>query len=306
MELTYTTPNIDAIIANKSEALHLKERFEETYVFPSLEEFTEYGVRVDLQAFLGLPKSFPCLFHPDEHPSAGILQKKGKYYYKCFSPKCPGKALTVFQVVQRIRDCSFQQAVSFLCRLLNCRIQEDRSCKAVKTILENNRNALADLKTKAPTAYAILKKDERLLLLLYDLIETLGIKRRSDANIIFSVSQRRLLKLYNERHGKSPLISRSLSVLAYLGFIEKIPLYETELIPLDALIEYSYPSLADGYRSRLTMQILLYHLDDERLHQIERAAEKWKANGYKKSDMRFQTIYEKEGIFAANKLFPQV
>ncbi|MGL5207006.1 MAG: hypothetical protein ACRC8T_05800, partial [Acidaminococcaceae bacterium] len=82
---------------------------------------------VNLAEFLQVenPKSFCCILHDDRHPSASIYANANEYKYYCASPACAGngggKGADIFDIVQILSGCSFQQAKNYLCRIYGVR-----------------------------------------------------------------------------------------------------------------------------------------------------------------------------------------
>lgn len=271
--------------------------------FSNLKDFEKYCTSLDMKDILSLGKHCPCIFHDDERPSAGIFQKQGKFFYKCHCGTCGEKAMTIFQVVQRIRGKSYGDAVAFLAKLLNCKTPIKEKNHEIEETINKNIAILKQLENYAPTAARLLNKDDETLLMLYDFCSRNGSKQNKKGDILYSVTQRQLKVAIEEKFGKTKLVSHSLVFLAYLGFIERIPLYST-LIDIDTLIQYQSP--LDNHSMRLTAQLLIKKLDAKAIVQIEKNAKNWKKRGYKKEKISFSYFCENESIWLANKLYPQM
>ena len=298
-----TNKNIRAIEKGDIAEIHFNIGTSFLRDFSDSKDFEKFCTSLDMKEILGLGKHFPCIFHDDHKPSAGIFQKEDKFFYKCHSETCCEKAMTIFQVVQKIRGKSYGDAYSFLVKLLNCKTPMKEKNHEIEETINGNIAILKQLGNYAPTAARLLNKDNETLLTLYDLCNKNAAKQNKRGDVLYSITQRRLRVSIEEKFGKTKLVSHSLVFLAYLGLIERLPLYST-LVDIDKLILCQNPM--DNHSMRLTAQLLIKKLDAKTIAQIEKNAKKWEKVGHKKEDISFDYFCKHENIWVANTLYPQI
>jgi hypothetical protein len=98
-----------------------------------------------LDELLGVSgKSFCCLFHDDNNPSASIfaIKKNGHYIYKCHSSNCDFRIGTITKCVERILGCNRLEAIHFLMDVYDIQLCESDWQKQQKALLDENMRYL--------------------------------------------------------------------------------------------------------------------------------------------------------------------
>lgn len=186
----------------------------------------DYLKRQDLRSFLGLHgKTFSCLFHKDEKPSAGIIisPENGHQIYNCFSNNCDFKKGTIIQITERLTNLSRYKALKFLRTIFNIGFFETEWQKEQKEIFEENQRFLVsdDFKEFYPEVYGRMKNYITVLYILNGLARDSVVTENFTTDTgtpIFFASNSYLSNLFRK---DDQFTSKVVSYFAFLGLINK-------------------------------------------------------------------------------------
>jgi hypothetical protein len=265
--------------------------------------FSKYLKSIDLTVLFGVAKSFCCIFHPDQHPSARVFQaESGDWLYYCNSENCRvgGQGMNLVQITAQLQGATNTEAFRFLCEV--CKYRRDKNSKYTVSIFDDNISEIENchFQKSCPKAAKIVKMP--FLKALYEFGQSGLWKCREECcmgdSALFSISNRQFRKcIGKENYNK---VSNFLAMLAYLQIIRRVPLYELSEKRYCAVM--TYLRAHKGYLP--TNQVEIYRLTEERLRRIESAAIKWNERQYMLSNFTYQAVYREEGSFAAHTLFP--
>lgn len=197
-------------------------------VFETQQEFYDYITQeINLYELLDVRgKSFNCVFHKDNNPSAGIfISNRNQYYYKCFSSNC-GFMGNIIRCIERLRNCTRPQAINFIKLIYKINIKETEWQKEQKDLLEENKRMIreGELEEFYPEIYNIIKRYESLIYLLHDIaIDNIYDEKYSDDenNVVFFVGLKKLAEKLNlKSHNK---VADRVGLLAFLHILNKLP-----------------------------------------------------------------------------------
>ena len=277
----------------------------EAPMFSGMAEFFRFVKSLNLEMLLGVEKNFCCIFHADQNPSATVYRgSSGDWLYYCHSSNCRygGKALNLIQIVALLQGVRAVEALRFLQKACGVVIPTDKKAnKNTSSIFDDALNALqnGDFDRVCPTAAKIAKKP--LLQSLYrfgkDSLAKSGVDCFGDA-AVFSVSNQQFRDVINKRSFNR--VSNFFALLAYLGLLHRIPLFELSDSRYRKMLQYLMTHR--GYLP--TNQIEIFRLTGERLQQAEVSAKQWKKEGHAFSTFTYTAVFSKEGTFRAHELFP--
>lgn len=268
-------------------------------------QLVHYLKSINLKNLFVVGNDLCCFFHDDESPSARVFQaKSGDWLYYCHSANCRygGKALNLIQIVALLQGISTVEAFRFLREACGAVIQPDKKAnKNTSSIFDDALNVIqnGDFDRICPTAAKIVKKP--LLQSLYhfgkDSLAKSGVDCFGDT-AVFSVSNQQ----FRDAIGKHNFnrVSNFFALLAYLGLLRRIPLFELSDSRYRKMLQYLMTHR--GYLP--TNQVEIFRLTGERLQQAEVSAKQWKKEGYAFSTFTYTAVFSKEGTFRAHELFP--
>ncbi|MDD2362175.1 MAG: hypothetical protein PHH84_04365 [Oscillospiraceae bacterium] len=305
--LKHLTPELVAIENNQPEKLQ-KLLNNKGINFPKIQfklksEMFAYIKSFDINIISGLSQH--CPFHGGESFSIYKSATTTDYLCTCHSDKClyRNKVMTIIELVAAVQKTDISRAITFLKRAFNCsyKIKEPKKeigNNSVALMMEANLKTLNGLQISCPTAVKVLGKSINVLIALYNLaIEGLGDYSTSKEHCVISVSMKYLQSCMN----KNGSITGDMAVLAYLGFLKKIPLHELITERYFKMISFRESNSMD----KTVSQLCLYELTPAKLREIEENAKRWKLNGYNPKNITFAVIREIEGPFVACRIFPQ-
>ena len=285
---------------------------------------------INIADLLGLPKYFNCIFHDDKTKSANIFPStKGKtaqtsdrrdYLYTCHSSNCDCNAeknntMNLFTLIKKIAGYdSYSQVDEFLEAGLNLTVVFDagrakhesipRTTGLLDLIERNERFLRGKGNLLCPTAMKIAGSSLKVLHTLNAIAKEKNFEgfHPEQHGVLLSESVQFIAMRMKELSPASMKISQSLAILAYLGFLEKLPYDMVSTKRLRKMIEILH---AEKNHVRLLNQIFLTELTDEKLKEIETKALRWKNKKYKKKVFSFKELEQNEGIFAAMRIYPQ-
>lgn len=274
-------------------------------VFFGMAEFLRFAKSLNLEILLGVEKNFCCFFHADQNPSATVYRgSSGDWLYYCHSSNCNygGKALNLIQIVALLQGVNTVEALHFLREACGAVIQSNKKAnKNTLSIFDDALNMLqnGDFDRICPTAAKIVKKPLLKALYLFgkDSLMKSGIDCSGDT-AVFSMSNQQFRDAIGKRSFNR--VSSFFALLAYLGLVRRIPLYELSDSRYRKMLQY-----LQTHRGYLpTNQIEIFRLTEKRLQQVEVSAKQWKKEGYAFSTFTYAAVYIREGTFRAHELFP--
>jgi hypothetical protein len=273
--------------------------------FADPKRLVHYLKSINLKVLFDVGSDLCCFFHDDENPSARLFQAaSGDWLYYCHSSNCSygGKTFNLIQIVALLQGVSTVEALRFLREACGAVIQFDKKAnKNTSSIFDNAFNMLqnGNFDRICPTAAKIVKKPLLKALYLFgkDSLQKSGVDCSGDT-AVFSVSNQQFRDAIGKRSFNR--VSNFFALLAYLGLVRRIPLYELSDSRYRRMLQY-----LQTHRGYLpTNQIEIFRLTDKRLQQVEVSAKQWKKEGYAFSTFTYAAVYSKEGTFRAHQFFP--
>ena len=220
------TPNIQHIKQRDIEVLQAIVK-PEPALFNSHDEVYHHLKRQDLNAYLGLPHKFCCLFHDEANPSANIYVDPNTnfYWYKCFSESC-GVTWDIISVTENLLKCSRIEALRFLRRVYKIGYHETSWQKEHREIFQENTNLLNEEKTLiqlAPETHKRIRNYLRQLVFINEYAQShINTDKFTDSNgaPVFYGSTRFLADKCRKDEKQ---FRKVLALFAYLGLLNKLP-----------------------------------------------------------------------------------
>jgi hypothetical protein len=226
--------NIDLIKSHEWEQLSKRIGSKEKKVFDNAADFkAEIWRNADIAELLEIdtPKSFCCIFHDDNSPSASIYYGDcGKWLYKCHSNNCKysEKALTIHSVISNLANLKSWETWEAIKKIYNYEVLRTPQSERLQGELLEIAEILDEpdetgFTAQCPTA----AKNTRYAIELYHHILRIAGRNISpytkDNEIIFFFSLRQLAKESGRSQNKANKINQYVTMLAYHGMIEKLP-----------------------------------------------------------------------------------
>lgn len=300
--------NIELIKAH--EWKELSERIgSKRKVFDCVADFkAEIWQKADIAELLEIdnPKSFCCIFHEDNSPSASIYYGDcGKWLYKCFSSNCKygDKALTIHAVIANLANLKAWEAWEAIKEIYNYEVLRTPQSERLQGELLEIAEILDEVDETGFNAQCpVASKNVRYAVELYHHILRIAGRNISpytkDNRVIFFFSLRQLASESGRSPNKANKINQYITMLAYHGMIEKL---SDEQVPI-ALLKKAYDHTKDNQR-----HIQFYALqgwNNDTLINIEDNGNRWKKNGYRQNGISYEMFYRTEGEEVASRLYP--
>jgi hypothetical protein len=281
-------------------------------IFETQQQFLDYIFKIDLAKLLNIdnPKSFKCIFHDDNNPSASIFQddETGNYIYKCNSNSC-GVSYNIIGVIERLGNFkSRPKTYKFIKELFNLEIMETEWQKEQKEILIENLKVIynGELEKNCPQAYKnnknILRYLEQMHLIALDNIYNEKLTDE-EGNVLFFASRSYIADKLNLSPNSLNKISQKLVVLAYHKLLNKLDDNEIpeSLLKKSKCINIKYNDKNFKHINYFSIPSYTYNLYAE----IEQQGKKWKDNHYTMKGVSREMFFRAEGKEVADKLYPQ-
>ena len=280
--------------------------------FPHRKAFLHWINAQDLTQLLHTTPHCACFFHEDHKPSASLYQQHDRWYYVCHAG-CTQQPLSLVGIYEKLQDCNFTVAMDELAQFFGTKIEDTGPLRgfAKPDFLEQNREIIAGICTKAPQAYSILGVDLEALEAMMSYAETHSMPYKDGA--LISLSGGYLQSLVQ----RSIKPSRTLAVLQYFGLIHRLTVDEIPAFMLGQLERYAeeqYQQMksqgqegaaAEFHRyKRLISQTVLFPLDESLYAAQEEAAARWRTYGHTKPNLSFAQLAQ-EDLLLALQCFPQ-
>ena len=274
--------------------------------FKTYRELMEFISSIDFSILLGVDsgKNFNCILknHDDFNPSANIFKgKNGTYIYKCFG--C-GKSFTLLTLIENIEDCSRTEAIKKICDIYELELQESELHQKLSKMIDNNISYLndKDFGITYPNLYNFIRKRKRYLIDLY-----YAYKQQINDNMCykdfpyFVTSYESLTKTFGISKGNASSVSKTLALLALLGFIIKM---SDRDVDNNILKHYKDLTISKGYSKHVTFFAIteLRYCD---LTDTEELCKFLNQKNFNLTGLSRELVYRTLGADYANFIYPQ-
>lgn len=244
------------------------------------------------------PKSFKCICHNDNNPSANVFKADGGIWlYCCRSNSCEFKIGNIVQLVSYKENVSRHKALRIICNNLGITYEENREHKL---LLEDNLHTLQDIEYSHPDLYKCVRRYIRTLVLLhYVAIENLEYTNENNG-FVFSGSTRYLASILGRTDKKTT--GEDINYLALLEMIKKIDIDSVSKGYQKMILKYQEDN--NQYRHINLYSIPIYN--QLTLNYSNSIAKAIKEKGMRKKDFSYETIANAFGAETADKVFPQI
>lgn len=294
----------------------------------STKDAIDFLCRFPLHKYIGIPdskaRSFCCIFHDDASPSANIhtADATGHYLLTCRG-ECK-QTWDIFGATMKYHKISFQQALASLMYIFNITVEHPfLDTTLYMPQLESNLKILQELVDANPDLHKLLQKNYSSLSPL-DIMEHLlqtGIRLHADKQDIrdshgypiFFQSVREMRRqmdgLVFGDNASSGVISAKITLLCYLGLIERVPLTELseEAAKIAKSPEHDYRKKdLERFKNSYSNPISFYRIPTYtpgRVEHIKQQVERWKLLRYTIKGLTYQAICDKEGKDVANRIY---
>ncbi|MFC6455831.1 hypothetical protein [Paenibacillus vulneris] len=278
-------------------------------------EYVDYIKKQDISKLLGIdnPKSFCCLFHEDNNPSASIFQnmETGDYIYCCNSSNCTfGKGM-VIKCIERILKCNRTQALEFLRKVYRVDFHQTEWQKEQIEFLDENIHYLqsTDFPQEYPIQYGLVKN------YLDDLIKFISISKeyipaehysKEYSKVLFFMSLRHFAKVCGKNNIK--LVGDRIALFTYLKYIYKLEEHE---IP-NKLLERAKKELvlSKGEKNIKGMNLVNFYsiqpYSEESMSESEIKAKEFRENHFTMKGISKEMFIRALGEDEANRIYPQM
>ncbi|WP_273484733.1 hypothetical protein [Desulforamulus ruminis] len=311
----HNTRDKNNILAIKNRDVeYLKNKLNHPHmVFNNNQEFYDYIFKeIDLGELLEFhnPKSFKCIFHNDNNPSAGIFKTEdGSWIYNCFGCGVSYNLLGVIEVLGKFR--SRPKAYKLIREIFNLEIAETEWQKEQKKLIEQNLRTLdtGELEKECPQAYKNIKSNLKYLRkLLYIAMDNVSTEKMTDDedNVLFFASTRFICNSMGIKEGNTKEISKKNTLFAYHKLLNKV---DNSEVPKDLLKRSQAISINSvGDKNKKYRHINYYSIpsyNNMLFPEIEQQGQAWKENNYTIKGLSREMFFRKEGQKIADWLYPQ-
>lgn len=254
-------------------------------------------------------RSFSCIFHTDEKPSASIFKSdSGINLYCCHSGNCSFKTGNIVQVVQELENrnsknnkkCSRTEAMKKICRDLNVEYEQDLNM--IRFIIDNLNTINDDIEFSHRELYAAISRYLPTLKELHETALRNTIYSRYEDEYLFSASVNYIAEKLGRKDKKNT--GADISLLCLLKMIEKVDI-EDEKIPDE------YKAYIKRYQQKDERQrhINVYSLPaytHEKLNECNEMAKAVKEKNLRKRHFTYESVMNAFDRETADRVFPQV
>ncbi len=180
---------------------------------------------ISLNAFLGLPDRFACIFHDDQNPSANIFKdsKSGHWLYKCHSSSClVSGQMDIIDVTMAIAGVGFEKAFKFLVAAFGIILPRSKRGRHIDQLIQSNATTLQTIMSENKAYESKLRP----VMDVYEALVAIAKETAEKTNttyyghdVYFAASKRYLANKLNTSDDKA---YRKTVLLAALGLIEKV------------------------------------------------------------------------------------
>ena len=303
--------NIKAIANRNVE--YLKKKLNHPHmVFNNNQEFCDYIFKeINLGELLEFhnPKSFKCIFHEDNNPSAGVFKnEQGYWIYNCFGCGVSYNLLGVIEVLGKFR--SRPKAYKFIREIFNLEMAETEWQQEQKKLIDENLRALdtGELERECPQAYKNIKSNlkylRNLLHIAKDNVTTEKMTDNED-NVLFFASTRFICNSMGIKDGNAKEVSKKNTLFTYHKLLNKV---DNSDVPEDLLKRSQAISINSTDKNKKYRHVNYYSIpsyNNMSFPEIEQQGKQWKINNYTIKGLSREMFFRKEGQKVANWLYPQ-
>lgn len=297
--------NIGLIRQGNVEELRKRLGHKKTKVFDNTEDFLKYVYSLDVGELLevGTPKSFSCIFHTDNSPSASIFTtESGNQCYHCFS--C-GVTMNIKQIIEELINATSEyKSLEFIKAIYNLSVKETSWSIEQKANIDSIINCMTSTAGNGftdicPTAAKTTRNASYIYLTILNIAKNnIRPEKVSDENIVFPMSIRQLAKAT----GKSSIdkVSKYVKMLLFHEMLEIVP---DEKLPEEVLRIANAKRTGEKHCHTNFYQIPSWVY--KRTQLIEKQGQRWKNQNYRLNGISYELFYRNESPEMALKLFPQ-
>ena len=303
--------NIKAIANRNVE--YLKKKLNHPHkIFNNNQEFCDYIFKeINLGELLEFhnPKSFKCIFHEDNNPSAGVFKnEQGYWIYNCFGCGVSYNLLGVIEVLGKFR--SRPKAYKFIREIFNLEMAETEWQQEQKKLIDENLRALdtGELERECPQAYKNIKSNlkylRNLLHIAKDNVTTEKMTDNED-NVLFFASTRFICNSMGIKDGNAKEVSKKNTLFTYHKLLNKV---DNSDVPEDLLKRSQAISINSTDKNKKYRHVNYYSIpsyNNMSFPEIEQQGKQWKDNNYTIKGLSREMFFRKEGQKVANWLYPQ-
>lgn len=256
-------------------------------------------------------RSFHCIFHDDERPSASIFKSdSGINLYCCHSGNCNFKTGNIIQVVQELENrskkeenlkkCTRSEAMKKVCRDLNVEYEEDLNM--IRFIIDNLNTINDDIAYSHRELYGAISRYLPTLKILHETALRNAIYSSCQDEYLFSASVNYIAEKLGRRDKKNT--GADISLLCLLKMIEKVDL-EDEKIPEEYKAYIKRYQQKDERQRHINVYSLPAYTHDK-LNECNEMAKAVKQKNLRKRHFTYESVANAFDKETADRVFPQV
>lgn len=319
VEIT-STENKHRYNYNKGKGATIKQKEHSKKIFHSYRDAFDYIAKdfdlfEYLKEFYNLQgessKSFCCIFHDDERPSASIFKSdSGINLYCCHSGNCKFNTGNIVQVVQELENrsrvkknlkkCSRFEAMKKICHDLNVEYEEDLNM--IRFIIDNLNTINDDIEYSHRELYSAISRYLPTLKALHETALRNTIYSNYQDEYLFSASVNYIAKKLGKRDKKNT--GADISLLCLLKMIEKVDL-DDEKIPEEYKAYIKRYQQKDERQRHINVYSLPAYTHDK-LNECNDMAKAVKEKNLRKRHFTYESVSNAFGKETADRVFPQV
>ena len=319
VEIT-STENKHRYNYNKGKGATIKQKEHSKKIFHSYRDAFDYIAKdfdlfEYLKEFYNLQgessRSFCCIFHDDERPSASIFKSdSGINLYCCHSGNCKFNTGNIVQVVQELENrsrvkknlkkCSRFEAMKKICHDLNVEYEEDLNM--IRFIIDNLNTINDDIEYSHRELYSAISRYLPTLKALHETALRNTIYSNYQDEYLFSASVNYIAKKLGKRDKKKTVAD--ISLLCLLKMIEKVDL-DDEKIPAEYKAYIKRYQQKDERQRHINVYSLPAYTHDK-LNECNDMAKAVKEKNLRKRHFTYESVSNAFGKETADRVFPQV
>ena len=253
---------------------------------------SEYGLEGNNQ------RSFKCIIHNDNHPSASIFRAdSGSELYCCNSTSCGFKG-NIVQVVAKIEGCSRTNAINKLCNDLNITFEE--KAETIRFLLDNIRSIDDDIQYSHKNLYNAVYRYLPTLRTIHMVALRNLIYANDTDKFLFSASTQYISNEMGRKDKKNT--TADLAYLCLLKLLEKVDLDSDE-------VPEEYRRSIKNFQGNRENYINIFSLPEynyNTLTECDEMAKQVKEKGIRKTHFSYESVVNAFGSDTADRIFPQI
>lgn len=304
--------NVKAIKEHDVEFLH-KKLAHEPIVFETKDEFWDYIYQeLDIAELLDIddPRSFCCVLHDDQNPSANIFTtKNGVQKYRCCSENL---TLNIKELIEMLGHFKSEyKAVQFIMDIYDLSVKESQwtieQRENIDLIMRNILFENSKFYEICPQANKNIRYAKETFLMMLSIAKNNIYSEKfsnDDGEIVFYISNKKLAEYLGKGNNQKKIdkVSKYIKMLVYYNMIR---ILDDEEIPEALLKKAIQRSCIDKNHRKHCNFYAIPSWVIEQLTTIENRGLRWKENGYRMDGISFDMFYRSEGFDVAASLYPQ-